>query len=115
MTFSAGRGPLRGCRGPPQVTTSAFSVPKDALGFWSERLRECRVAIEPSETRFGEPVLGFTDPDGLRLELVASAETGERVATGGPVPDASSIRGFHGVTLSQEGYGKNAHLLTEGI
>src|SRR5437588_3618457 len=82
MTFFAWPGAPRGRIGPPQVTTTAFTVPNDALGFWSERLREYQIALEPSETRFGEPVLGFADPDGLRLEVVAVAETEAPIATG---------------------------------
>ena len=50
--------------------------------------------------RFGQPVLAFTDPDGMGLALVgvegAESEAGW---TGGDVPAEHAIRGFHGVTL----------------
>jgi catechol 2,3-dioxygenase-like lactoylglutathione lyase family enzyme len=113
MTFFAWPGAARGVIGPPQVTATAFAAPREAIEFWSERLREHRVAIEPGISRFGEQVLSFPDPDGLRLEIVATAEPGGQIPTGGPVPAPSAIRGFHAVTLAEEGYENTARLLTE--
>jgi glyoxalase family protein len=115
MTFFAWPGAPRGRIGPPQVTETAFAVPVGASAFWSERLQEHRVEMEPSVSRFGEQVLSFADPDGLRLEIVASAEPGGHVPTSGPIPDANAIRGFHGVTLAEEGYENTARLLTEAM
>src|SRR5215212_4086906 len=71
MTFFAWPGAYRGIIGPPQVTATAFAVPSDAFAFWSERLGEHRVEIEAGVSRFGEQVLSFADPDGLKLEIVA--------------------------------------------
>jgi glyoxalase family protein len=113
MTFFAWPGAPRGTIGPPQVTATAFAVPAGALGFWSERLQELAVEVQPSVTRFGEPVLCFADPDGLNLEIVATAEPGGHAPASGPVPAANAIRGFHAVTLSEEGYENTAQLLTE--
>jgi glyoxalase family protein len=115
MTFFAWPGAPRGRIGPPQVTETAFAVPVGASAFWSERLQEHGVAVEPCVSRFGEQVLSFADPDGLRLEIVASTEPGGPVPRGGPVPDAHAIRGFYGVTLAEEGYEKTARLLTESM
>jgi len=115
MTFFAWPGAKRGRVGPPQVTATGFAVPEGALPFWESRLAEYGVATGPAESRFGEQVLAFADPDGMPLELVATptpaADKGE--AAGGPVPDDVAVRGFHGVTLSEEGYEKTAKLLTE--
>src|SRR5215216_5580141 len=47
MTFFAWPGAPRGRVGPPQLTATAFAVPAGALGFWSERLQEHRVEIQP--------------------------------------------------------------------
>ncbi len=71
------------------------------------------VDAEPATTRFGEPVLSFSDPDGLRLEIVATDHPGGQAPRGGPVPAEHAIRGFHGVTLSEEGYEETARLLTD--
>src|SRR4051812_26319477 len=73
MTFFAWSGAFRGRVGPPQVTTTAFAVPAGAMNYWGMRLAERGVELQPVVRRFGEEVLGFTDPDGMRLEIVATA------------------------------------------
>lgn len=113
MTFFAWPGAYRGRIGPPQVTETAFAVPGGALEFWAERLGERRIDVERGGARFGDLTLTFADPDGLKLALVATAEVGGGPPTGGPIPPAMAIRGFHGVTLSEEGYENTARLLTE--
>ena len=114
MTFFAWPGAYRGRVGPPQVTTTAFAVPSGALDFWGKRLREKSVETREVVERFGEKVLGFADPDGLRLEIVGAKEPGGGAgAGGGPLAAEGGIRGFHGVTISVEGYENSAKLLTE--
>src|SRR3954465_15685080 len=68
LTFFAWPGAPRGRVGPPQVTATSFAVPAGAPGFWAERLKEHRVEAQ-SASRFGEPALSFTDPDGMGLEI----------------------------------------------
>ena len=54
------------------------------------------------------------DPDGLQLELVESANSrAERTWKNGGVSLDHAIRGFHSVTLSEEGYEHTARLLTD--
>jgi len=116
MTFFAWPGAPRGRIGPPQVTTTAFAVPMGAIDYWAERLVERSIAAERRDPRFGEPVLGFADPDGLSLEIIAAIETTEpkgQAWQAGPVPADKAIRGFHSVTISEEGYERTAKLLTE--
>jgi catechol 2,3-dioxygenase-like lactoylglutathione lyase family enzyme len=115
MTFFAWPGAPRGRVGPPQLTATAFAVPADALDYWAARLHEHLVAAQPRQARFDEPVLSFADPDGLRLEIVGTAAPGGHVPAAGPVPAAHAIRGFHGVTLSEEGYEQTARLLTHEL
>ncbi|MFN3649451.1 MAG: ring-cleaving dioxygenase [Armatimonadota bacterium] len=114
MTFFAWPGAPRGRVGPPQVTTTSFAVPEGSLGYWMERLQQHLVAAQPGH-RLGEEFLSFTDPDGIRLEIVATPETGRHVPTGGPVPAEHALRGFHSVTLSEEGYERTARLLSEEL
>src|SRR5256885_17232315 len=49
----------------------------------------------------------------MKLEIVAVPEPGGHVPAAGPVPAEHAIRGFHSVTLSEEGYEKTARLLTD--
>ena len=113
LTFFAWQGGYRGRVGPPQVTQTAFVVPAGSLEFWSARLKNSDVQLEPAASRFGDAVLSFADPDGLRLEIVATAHADAHAGYGGPVPKEHAIRGFHGVTLSEEGYEITARLLTD--
>ncbi|MDQ3930709.1 MAG: ring-cleaving dioxygenase, partial [Chloroflexota bacterium] len=63
--------------------------------------------------RFGEQVLSFQDPDGLQVELIAHrpAEAWESLPAG-MLPNEHEVRGFHSVTLWEEGYEQTAQLLT---
>src|SRR5579864_8152837 len=74
ITFFAWPGARRGTRGIGQVTAASFAVAANSLDFWKSRFAEHRVFSEEITPRFGQPVHRFTDPDGLLLELIASAE-----------------------------------------
>jgi catechol 2,3-dioxygenase-like lactoylglutathione lyase family enzyme len=113
ITFFAWPGGHAGHVGPPQVTATAFAVPLQALDFWETRLRERNVPTMPGVDRFGERVLRFADPDGLQLEIIATANPGGEAWAGGPVATEFAIRGFHGVTVAEEGYERTARLLTD--
>lgn len=104
----------KGRRGTGQVTVTAFAVPVDSLDYWADRLKQQGVAFRRASPHFGEQLLSFSDPDGMNLELVASAGIAtDRAYGGGPVPLRHAIRGFHSATLTEEGYEKTASLLSE--
>lgn len=78
----------------------ALAVPARSLGYWAERLARHGVDAAEPATRFGETLLAFADPHGLRLALVET--TDPREFTPWPksvVPEAYQIRGLHGVRL----------------
>lgn len=101
LTFFPWAGIRRGRPGNGQVYATAFSVASDSLRFWEARLLTHGVTPTAHANRFGEEVLTFTDPDGLILELVATAETDARPAWAhAEIPAAFAIRGFHGVTIA---------------
>jgi glyoxalase family protein len=90
--------PGRGGVGLAQQTS--FRVPASAIGYWTHRFVEKGVAHDALEKRFGEPVLSFTDPDGMSLALVGAAGAESEPAWhGGEIAAEHAIRGFHGVTL----------------
>jgi catechol 2,3-dioxygenase-like lactoylglutathione lyase family enzyme len=61
-------------------------------------------------------MLFFTDPDGLQLELIATADANpDRAWNRGAVPMDFAIRGFHHVTLSENGYERTASLLSNTL
>jgi glyoxalase family protein len=105
MTFFPWPGARRGARGSGQVTTVSFAGPRNSMAFWKERLRATHVIAEEIEERFGSNTLRFLDPDGLQLELVASANE-ERSSE-------PAIRGFAAPTLEVRNPKKTEKLLTE--
>jgi glyoxalase family protein len=116
LTFFPWPLAVRGSRGVGQATTTSFSVPAESLGWWHQRLRGEGVVMEDPGERFGEELLTFLDPDGLKLELVGDAAAGGLPAwDGGPVPGEHAVRRVHSVTLSVQGYEKTAELLTGGL
>ena len=94
----------------------SFSVPIGSLGYWKERLAQHGVAIGEPETRFGEAVLTFSDPHGLRLALVETAAQRAVVTWAeSPVPDAHQLRGMYSVRLWERSVEPTAALLTERL
>jgi catechol 2,3-dioxygenase-like lactoylglutathione lyase family enzyme len=113
MTFFPWPKAPRGRKGIGQVTATSFAVPRDAIPYWVDRLDEHRIAHGGVTERFGEQVLSFSDPDGLGIELIATANiTAERAYADGPVPPQHAIHGFHSATLTEAGYQRTAELLT---
>ena len=114
MTFFPWPGSPRGKLGAGQVTATAFAIPRDSVGYWVERLAENGVAAEKPMTRFGEEVIALVDPDGLPLELVAG-ETPPAVSIweNSPTAPEHALRGFHGVTLTEQDGNPTGKLLGE--
>ena len=75
-------------------------MPEAALGYWTHRLVEQGVPHEAPEKRFGETVLTFTDPDGMRLGARRRCPAPRARRRGDArFRPKHAIRGFHGVTL----------------
>ena len=112
LTFFPWSDLPRGRPGLGQSYATAFSVAAGALGFWQQRFTALQVKQTPLESRFGDEVLTFFDPDGMRLELVATAEADARPpAPSAEIPAEAAIRGFHGTTLALLNPGATADLL----
>ncbi|MEO6874860.1 MAG: ring-cleaving dioxygenase [Opitutaceae bacterium] len=100
LTFFPWAGVRRGRPGHGQAYATAYSVPPDSLSYWQDRFVKLGVPTADIESRFDDEVLPFFDHDGLRLELVATAESDLRTpAPSKDVPAAKAIRGFHSSTL----------------
>jgi glyoxalase family protein len=100
LTFFPWEHAAPGRHGVGEAQETVFRIPAGALGFWMHRFVERGVAHDAPVRRFGETVLAFRDPDGMRLALVgvAGAEL-EPAGAGGGVPAEAAIRGFHSVSL----------------
>lgn len=112
LTFFAWPGAYRGRIGQPQVSSTAFSIPKGSMSFWKQRLEANGIVAEHVCARFAEEVLLFADFDGMQIELIATDDGRAPWATG-PVPAEHAIRGFHGVTLSESDQELTAEVLTK--
>jgi glyoxalase family protein len=100
LTFFPWVGARRGRRGSGETGAVAYAIHPDSLAFWRSYLTQHGVAVEEGGERFGAPVLLFSDPDGMPLELVAVEQPGPvRSWSGGPIPAEHTLRGFHSVTL----------------
>ena len=114
LTFFPWAGVRRGRPGAGQAYATAFSVAAHALPFWQSRFAAEKVESYPVEQRFDDDVLTFLDPDGLRLELIATKEADPRTpAPSTAVPAEFAIRGFHGSTLGLTDAGPTAAVLTD--
>jgi glyoxalase family protein len=114
LTFFPWPNARRGGRGTGQIEATAFAIAPASVGFWLGRLNENHVPAERAPLRFEQEVIRFADPDGMFLELIASAPGREVEAwTASSVPAEHSLRGFHSVSAALEGYESSAKLLTE--
>lgn len=111
MTFFPYPGIPQGRKGKGQLIVTSFSIPENAIEYWTSRLDKFNIAYEGPQQRFDELFIYFEDHDGLGLELVANRKDTRPGFTYGNIPLEFSIKGFYGMTLSEEGYEKTAGLL----
>lgn len=101
LTFFPWAGLQRGRPGTGQAYATGYSVPASSLPFWQKRLAKLKVSTAPIERRFDDEVLTVFDPDGLRLELIATAEADPRLpAPSTEMPAEFAIRGLHSSTFA---------------
>lgn len=94
----------------------ALAVPPGSLAFWSERLTRAGVRLGEPEVRFGARALPLTDPHGVSVALVETADPREFTPwrDSGVAPD-HQIRGLHGVRLWASDLGATSRFLTAGL
>ncbi len=114
LTFFAWPTMRSGIRGNGEANAIAYNVPVGSLSFWQERLERNGITSQPMEKHFGENVLAFEDPDGMRVELVETENLPKiQFWKEGPIPQAYMLHGFHSVTLWLEEVQSTAELLTD--
>ena len=114
LTFFPWEHAAPGRLGIGETQETVFRVPEGAIGYWAHRLVEHGVTHDVPVKRFGETVLAFRDPDGMRLALVGlpGIEDEPAWAEGG-IPAEHAIRGFHGVSLLLAEAAPTAAILTD--
>ncbi len=112
MTFFPWAGSPAGLQGTGQLAVTAFSIPEGSLGYWTDRLIDGGIRFEKLTRRFDDTVVAFADPDGMKLEIIASPNDDRKPWQDGPVPAEHAVRGFHHVTLSERDPARTTKLMT---
>jgi glyoxalase family protein len=114
LTFFPWEHAAAGRNGLGQTHTTTFRVPSDSIGYWTHRLVEKGVPHEAPSRSFGQPVLRFSDPDGMRLALVGVGSVEKEQAwTGADIRAEHAIRGLHGVELLLEAAAPTGAILAD--
>lgn len=112
LTFFPWPGATKGKVGTGMATEILYTVPQNSLDFWKQRFDQFGVKQEEASERFGETILPFEDPDGLKLALVTGNDSRKPWVTN-EVEDAVATRGFHGIVLTVKQVGPTAKVLTD--
>jgi glyoxalase family protein len=100
LTFFPWEHAAPGQLGVGETQETVFRVAEGSIGYWTQRLAEKGVVHEAPQTRFGETVVAFKDPDGMRLALVAvPGIESEPAWSNSDIPAEHAIRGFHSASL----------------
>jgi glyoxalase family protein len=114
LTFFPWEGIGQGSGGTGMATNIGYSVPTNSLGFWTDRFKQYNVLFGNVEERFGEPVLPFQDPDGLKIDLIVPAQEDARKAWETSEVNASvATKGFHSITLTLKNIKPTATILAD--
>jgi len=93
-----------------------LEVPAGSMEFWSARLQKYGVALSSPEARFGNTVLPFKDPHGLKVALVAADSSRPfEPWDGGPVAGEHQVRGLFGARVWERSAAATAQFLERGL
>lgn len=114
LTFFPWEGIGQGYTGTGMATNIGYSVPKGSLDFWMDRFKKHHVKFTPQEERFGEQILPFQDPDGLKIDLIVpDNEDNRKPWETTEVTAQEATKGFHSITLTLRSIGPTATILTD--
>jgi glyoxalase family protein len=113
LTFFPWTYVKRGTVGTGIASEIGYSVPVDSLDFWVKRFEEHKVKQEKLIERFGEKMLPFEDPDGLKLNLIVPAKEDSRKPwETNDIKSGTATRGFHSITLTVRNVKPTGEVLT---
>jgi glyoxalase family protein len=98
--------------GTGMASEVAYTVPRGSFEFWKKRFLENNVIFENETSRFGEAVMGFEDPDGLKLSLIYSDDDRKGWETKDVKRDVA-LKGFHSTSLMLANVTETANVLTQ--
>jgi glyoxalase family protein len=103
-----------GRRGTNQLKILNLSVPVDAVGFWTDRLKDFGVQHQRVEL-FGTERLNFKHPCGIDYTIVGDPEPDSREPYDDIVSAEHAIRGAYGTTTSVREPEPMSFFITEGL
>ena len=113
MTFFPWPGVTPGKEGSGLTTKSSFSVPREGINWWFDRLK--LIEVNPSLSADGQEIT-FRDSAGMQLSLVATdGDTRSGWDGVGSIPQEFAVRGLHSVTLSQKVIDPTSELLVADL
>ncbi|CAM3825864.1 ring-cleaving dioxygenase [Mucilaginibacter galii] len=113
LTFFPWENIQTGRRGARQATEIGYSVPENSFDFWLKRFEDHNVTYNKVAEKFGQPYLTFLDPDGLKLELIASKTPDTRLPwETDEVKAENATKGFYNVTITTNKMQPTADILT---
>jgi|SRR5579859_2281399 len=114
LTFFPWEGISTGLYGRGMVSEIGYSVPGDSLAFWQDRFTRLHVQHGNIGEKFGEQYLPFTDPDGLRLQLISSKSPDSRKPwETADVTAGTATKGFHSISITTKEIEGTASVLTD--
>jgi len=114
LTFFPWEGIRQGVNGTGMASEIGYSVPLDSLNFWKDRLNHYKVSHDEMAEKFGEKYISFRDPDGLKINLIASSTVDSRKPWQTNEVNADvATKGFHNVTLLLKEVTPTAKILTD--
>jgi glyoxalase family protein len=113
LTFFPWQNITAGRRGARQATEIGYSVPQGSLDFWLNRFEKHNIIYNKVAEKFGEQYITVLDPDGLKLELIASKTEDTRLPwETDEVKAEKAAKGFHNVTITTNKMQPTADILT---
>ncbi len=114
LTFFPWEGVRRGVNGAGMATGIGYSVPEGSLEFWKDRFERFNVKQEEIAERFGEKLLHFQDPDGLKIHFIeAENEDKRKPWETDEIKIENATKGFHSVTLTLNKVEPTTQILTD--
>lgn len=116
LTFFPWPDMTPGQQGVGLTVEVALAVSPGSLRYWAGRLEHHGIQVDQPVTRFGERLITFSDPHGLGLALVETADGREFTAwTKSSVPEPNQVRGLHGVRLLERSAAPTIEFLTGAL
>jgi glyoxalase family protein len=99
--------------GTGMATDIGYAVPAGSLDFWGNHFEKYQVRFGQIDEQFGEQILRFEDPDGLRIQLVEAKEDKRVPWETNEIKKEAAIKGFHSIVLTLRNIKPTASILTD--